>query len=570
MHHASRYNTVRHTKCWSKHEKGARPLFFTQVVAVENEMKRKCQKRAYFFIFILVVLISSCAPKKKIEYPSQLLEEYKSKTEAADALYKAGSYTCLKESFHVYKELLGIHYDQKNTSEKLIKTAILLVLRQKELGIHDGTYSKEVLHLIQENPSLAEYSTYLDLVESMHILTKGKRWNFIDDSRKADMAREKLEENIKLWNQKLEEKSTTEEFYAFLSIAENCHFPFYLRDKQAIQKKQDFSSLLEIFPESLLIQFKLSLCPEEDIDSLRSVLRQEPRYYEIHYFLGDHALKQGLLITAEKNYLECYKHIPESVPAVISLASVYFALEELEQSLEFYDKAIAIIPELREALLGKAICLSYLNRHEEAIEVCKEVLRLGGYLPGDTHYWLAWNQNELENLDDAWKNVENSKGYLVGYSQVFSLAGVIAFKKNDRDTAEKNFIEAMKLDFDNFEASYYLGKIYAAKQEWEKSGKYYESASLCQYRREKATERKITEIENSDFSEERKNKLLSKKKFQLKKTVLTKATCFYNAAAGYFNAGRNDQALKLAEQALSHSALKEKAGELIAEIKDRN
>ncbi len=426
-----------------------------------------------------------------------------------------------------------------------------------------------MLNLIQENPSLAEYSTYLNLVESMHILTKGKRWNFIDDSRKADMAREKFKENIELWNQKLEEKSTTEEFYAYLSIAENCHFPFYLRDKQVIQKKQDFSSLLEIFPESLLIQFKLSLCPEEDIENLRSVLQQEPRYYEIHYFLGDHALKRRLLITAEKNYLECYKHIPESVPAVISLASVYFAFEELEQSLEFYEKAIALVPELREALLGKAICLSYLDRHEEAIEVCQEVLRLGGYLPGDTHYWLAWNQNEMERLDEAWKNVENSKEYLVGYSQVFSLAGVIAFKKKDTDIAEKNFLEALKLDFDNFEASYYLGKIYAAKQEWEKSGKYYESASLCQYRREKATERKITEIENSDFSEERKHKLISKKKFQLRKNVLTKATCFYNAAAGYFNAGKNEEALKLAEQALSHSVLKEKAEELIVQIKAR-
>lgn len=532
-------------------------------------MKKKSQTREYFLIFFLIVLISSCAPKKKVELSSPQPNEFQDKTESADALYKTGSYMCLRESFQLYKELLGIPHYQKNTSEKLIKTAILLVLRQKELGIYDDTYSEEAFNLIQENPSLSEYSTYLDLVDSIRILTKGTRRNIIDDSRRADRIREKLKENIELWNQKLEEKSTTEEFYAYLSIAEDCHFPYYLRDKQVIKKKEDFSTLLEIFPESLMIQFKLSLCPKEDIESLRSVLQQEPRYYEIHYFLGEHALKQRLFITAEKNYLECFKHIPESLPTVISLASVYFAFEELEQSLEFYEKAIALVPEYREALLGKAICLTYLGRHEEAIEVCQEILRLGGYLPGDTHYWLAWNQNELEKLDEAWENVENSKAYFVGYSQVFSLAGVIAFKKEDIDIAEKNFLDALKLDFNNCEASYYLGQLYAVKKKWKKSGEYYEMAAISQFRKEKATGRKIAEIEDSDFLEERKSKMLSKKKIQLRKTILTKATFFYNAAAGYINAGMNEQALKLAEQALFHSAFKEKAEELIVEIKER-
>ncbi|MDH4221067.1 MAG: hypothetical protein OEW23_20105, partial [Candidatus Aminicenantes bacterium] len=47
------------------------------------------------------------------------------------------------------------------------------------------------------------------------------------------------------------------------------------------------------------------------------------------------------------------------------------------------------------------------------------------------------------------------------------------------------------------------------------------------------------------------------------------ATFFYNAAAGYFNAEMDDQALKLAEQATSHITLKQKAEELILKIKER-
>jgi hypothetical protein len=44
---------------------------------------------------------------------------------------------------------------------------------------------------------------------------------------------------------------------------------------------------------------------------------------------------------------------------------------------------------------------------------------------------------------------------------------------------------------------------------------------------------------------------------------LTKATSWYNAAAGFYNAGFPNKALQLAEKAASHSALKEKADDLL-------
>ncbi len=395
------------------------------------------------------------------------------------------------------------------------------------------------------------------------------RGDIIDDSRRADARRERLMENMEKWRQELKEKSMTEEFYAYLYIARNCQFSYSIKGKKVIREEADLTPFQGIFAQSPLIQYKLALCPKEDIESLKKLLAKESRFHEIYYFLGEQALQRKLLITAEKNFLECFRYIPESLPTVISLASITFAFEELDKSLNFYDKAIALSPESRDALLGRAICLSYLDRHDEAIEVCNEILRLGGYYLGDTQYWLAWNQNELERLDEAWESVEKCKTYFIGYSQVFSLAGVIAYKREEKKVAEKNFQEALRLDSNNCEAAFYLGKIYADHREWAKSGEYYERAALCHYGKELALERKITEIEDSDFSEERKQKKIAQKKAQLKKTILTKATFFYNAAAGYFNARMNEQALELAQKALFHSALKEKAEELIQEIKQR-
>ena len=136
--------------------------------------------------------------------------------------------------------------------------------------------------------------------------------------------------------------------------------------------------------------------------------------------------------------------------------------------------------------------------------------------------------------------------------------------------AEKNFKEAYKLNATNCEAPFYLGKIYTRYLQWEKSGTYFEKAALCNFDKEKALEKKIEEIEKSAFSEERKKRLISMKKIQLKKRILTKATLFYNAAAGYFNAGMKRQALRLAQQAAFHSSIKDKAEELIRQIKNQD
>ena len=535
----------------------------------ERRMKKKDRViKSVCAIFLLIVSFS-CAPKKKVVLTPLQLEEFQDKAEAADRLYETGSYTCLKESCKIYRELLPIQHNQKSIKEKLIKAVILFIIRQRELGIHESTYFDEASALIRNNPFLSEFSTCLELADSIPVRTKGMKGDIIDDSRRSDSRRERLKENIEKWRQELEEKSKTEVFYAYLHIARNCHFTYITRENKVIGETADLTYLREIFPHSPLIKYKLSFCPQEDVEGLRKLLQTEPRFYEIHYFLGEQALNQGLLVTAEKNFLECFEHIPESLPTVISLASISFAFEDFEKSLDFYDKAISMVPEFREALLGKAICLSYMERHEEAIEVCNEILRLGGYYLGDTCYWHAWNQNELERLDEAWESVEKSKTYFVGYSQVFALAGVIAYKKGEKEVAETNFKEALKLDPNNCEAAFYLGKIFGERQEWARSGEYYERAALCHYGKELALERKIAEIEGSDFSEERKQKMIAKKKVQLKNTILTKATFFYNAAAGYFNAEMDDQALKLAEQATSHITLKQKAEELILKIKER-
>lgn len=68
------------------------------------------------------------------------------------------------------------------------------------------------------------------------------------------------------------------------------------------------------------------------------------------------------------------------------------------------------------------------------------------------------------------------------------------------------------------------------------------------------------------MGEERKARLLARKKFQMEKTRLTKATAYFNAAAGYYNAGIPDKALTWVRNAAAHPYFEQKAKDFITLI----
>jgi tetratricopeptide (TPR) repeat protein len=512
--------------------------------------------RAVLLIILLAVLINSCAPKKP-EITPQQLAEYDKIIKEADTLYERGAYTCLKQAFTLYEEALAFPVFQDQNREKLLRTAILLAVREKELGFLEDTYLKKASNLITITPALADYSTILKIASTLPRKTAGIVGDFVEDGQRVVIPFDEIKENFADWLSVLKQKSKEDALYAYFSIS------FHEAFSYLIKENSDFASIQEAHTDSPLIRYKLSLYPKESAENLEKLLQDDPGFYEAYYFLGQIAFKMGQLITAEKNLLKAYQDFPESSSIMISLASLYFAFEELDKSLEYYEKSIKMAPNYRDALLGKAICLSYLGRHQEAIETCNIILTLGKYYLGETHYWLAWNQNELGELENAWENIENSKKYLIGYGQVYSLAGTIAFNQKNLDEAENNFIEACKQDASNGDPPYYMGKIKAIREDWLNSGVYFERASSHYQIKEELIQKRIKDIENSAFSEERKRKHVARKKNQLSKLQLTKATAWYNAAAGYYNAGMKEKALELVQKAASHSALKDKAQELL-------
>ncbi len=514
-------------------------------------------------ILVFAVIWASCSGPKKPEVTPQQLAQYNLRFKEAEAHGSRSNYLGLRRAYQIYHELLSFPAFRQKTGESYMHTALLLALREKELGIKDSKVISQAQAVIAQNPRLKGFQRYLGIVSRIPIKTKGITGEEMGSDNEMDDYFGWVKQNVEPINAHLKENSASSELFAYLYIA------FHGAYRHRFEEHDDMSSLKNIYPVSPLIRFKLSIYPDLDPKSLKALLSDYPELYEAELYLGDVELSQGKVLSAEKRYLKAFENIPESTSAAISLANVCFHLEEFDRCLEYNDLALELAPEYRDAILGKAMCLGYLGQHEDALSELQKLMDLGKYYIGETHYWTAWNFNELGRTDEAGLNVEKAKNYLIGHQEVMSLSGLVAYQQKRLDQAEQDLTEALKLNPYECEAAFYLGKINSDREEWAESGQFFERAATCNRQTEAALNAKINEIEESGMSDARKEKHIRKKKTQLLQTIRTKATAYFNAAAGFYNAKMLEKALLLAEKAAEYPIIRDKAQELVTTIKQK-
>jgi tetratricopeptide (TPR) repeat protein len=509
-------------------------------------------------ILAAVLFSLACAPAAKVETgppPAELVR----KASAADAQVKRGCYAGYKEAIRIYQELYVQPSMKPQVALPYLRSLVLMIVREREIGILDHHRYQTGIEIIRENPSLEAFVTLFNAADSLSPRTRGIMQDIdpVALKRVYDNQIDQRQAKESLYN-----KALTEDYYAYLYAAFFTGYGYY-----AERVEESIKGILARYPDSILMKYKNAIYPRPDRDRLLALLQADPEFYEAVYHLGELAITEGSLLEAEGHFLKALDGLSESPQVPIYLASIYTATEEFEKSLEYYDRTLALSPQYRDAILGKGISLSSLGAHKEAIEVLKKNLELGFYLIGESYYWIAWNDHALKDDDKAQENIEESKKRLPTNSEVFSLAGTIAFEKGELDRAEKEFLEALKHNDKNADALLNLGLLYGQQKKWPDSAAHYERAAFVIEGSEDGIVAKIAEIRNSRLSEERKAKMLAKKEQQLKITRTTKATAFYDAATGYFNAGDKAKAMDLAGRAAAHPQFKAKAEELIKQIK---
>ena len=513
--------------------------------------------------FCALSMAAACASAKRtpvattpppVDWPARLAE--------ADALYDAGHYTALRDARRIYGEALKAG-GRADAAERFVRASIALGLREKQLGIlSDGTPGDFDV-LAAANPALSRYAPWFELLAGLPNKIKGIPGIDQTGGRTLDAQLDWVSTRVPAIDQELERSAQTDDLAAALCLALRAEFSF------KFDKKLDPKAVLGLHPGSRLVIFQAAVSPAFDLEPLEALLALDPGFSEVHFYLGEAALMAGKLLTAERHYLAVRDMIPESLSVLISLAKVAFQMEETESCLEWNEKALALLPTYRDALLGQGLALGYLGRNEEALAVLGRLLELGTYYMGEGHYWTAWNLNELGRLEEARRSIEAAKVFLVGVSDLAALSGIIAYRLGRLADAEKDLREALNLDPSASDAAYYLGKLYADRKDWLDSGIYFAGAAMTYEDKERGLETKIGEIEGSEMSPERKVRLVARKRAQILSVQATKATCQYNGAAGYHNAGSFKRALDLARLAAAHPAFAEKAAELIKIIQSR-
>jgi tetratricopeptide (TPR) repeat protein len=504
-------------------------------------------------LLVLPLLLVSCAARNT---PGTVpTPEEESKIREASAALAGRNYQSFKKAFRLYAGLCARPGLQRALAEDYLRAGLLLGLRQKDLGIVDPVPLDTVGRLISIDPRLASYRAELDIARLLSHRSRGIMSDVDPQVVHYYDHPDELQKLIKT----VAGRSASSEVAAYV-LAE---YEGYDNHKKI---EPDLDALLRLHPSSLLLRFVKAAIPRENPELLEELLAADPACLEVHYFLGNASLAQGHLLEGERRYERALEAIPESPQITVRLAGVAFATEDFERSVGFYDQTLALMPEFREAFLGKAIGLSYLGRSAEAMEILQHLLDLGEYLMGESHFWLAWNLYAMERYAEARDHIEEAKK-LLGEGQVYTLAGQISVGLKEDEAAKSNFLEALKFSPSDSDALFGLSGIFARQQLWEKSGDYARRAAEVHEAQVASLGEKLAEIKASTLSENRKAKLARRKQAQIDQALLLSATCFYNAAAAFVNAGLTDKALPCALKAASHPALKDKAQDLADRIR---
>ncbi|MDH4196320.1 MAG: tetratricopeptide repeat protein, partial [Candidatus Aminicenantes bacterium] len=452
-------------------------------------------------VSLAAILLAACAarpvvsPPPAVEAPPPVAPAFdlEGKIVQAEALFNKGGYVHLRGAFSLYQEIEKFAPDKKPFAAGYAMTALLLAIRAKETGVRNDAYLEKGRELVGSGEALAALAPAVEIVDLMPVKTLGV-W---DDSPAQEAAPQEKVPDLELAGTDLTARLAAGPFFAYL------HAVVQELAGQNDEAKADLAEALKMFPDSLLLKFKQATLLPPDLPLLEAIAEEDSEFFESFLGQGQVALAGGALITAEKHLLRAQEGVPESPLIAILLASVNFGTEEYDRSLAFYEKTLDVAPAYKEALLGKAICLSCLGRSTESIPVLEDLLARGPGLKGECLFWLAANFHELGDNERAAIEIEKAKDALpVG--RVFTLAGTIAFERGLLDAAEMDFKAAVGLDTGESDAFFGLGKIYAQKAVWMDSAMNFMFAGYGFEFEEKKIQTKIGQVEGSTMPEERK------------------------------------------------------------------
>jgi tetratricopeptide (TPR) repeat protein len=200
--------------------------------------------------------------------------------------------------------------------------------------------------------------------------------------------------------------------------------------------------------------------------------KKHPQFAEGYEILADHLYQKKKYRLARAFYQKAIDLIPEYTNALIGLGNIYFyVLEDYGRSTYYYDAALKRDPSSAAALFGKALVLQQLGSYQESNAVLDRMLGLNlarnkwidgvadtQYYKGQGNYLKAYNYYLMKVPGSARDLVDLAVKYLPESLEIHYLSGLLFYDANELEPARKDFLRVASSG--NCDAQLHLGFIY--------------------------------------------------------------------------------------------------------------
>jgi tetratricopeptide (TPR) repeat protein len=371
-----------------------------------------------------------------------------------------GCYTCLKMAFD--------RASQAGAHAHATEAALLLAARSKELGLPFEPWLDRARERMPTGP---DWTMYAEIVEALRIDPLGGN----KDAILTELAlRRTGRETVSGWREDLKVGPGSALFRAYLDLSLAC-------GSQTAEQEGAVASARDAFPDAPLIAYRIGLCGMGSRTPLVAMRDADPELVDLDLPIARFALdpsQQPDQEEALRRFASLRTAFSDSPVLPASIGNVHQERAEWIEALGSYDATLALVPGHRDALLGRVVSLSNLGRHDEAISSATSLLELGNWFMGAGHFWRAWNNYHLGQIESARADVDRAKTLMVN-APTFVLSGMIDWRQKQLDASEAEFVEALKVDAGQCEAAALLGTVRTEKRLWAEAAAAFQQAVRC-------------------------------------------------------------------------------------------
>ncbi|HZT78563.1 MAG TPA: hypothetical protein VFA27_18075 [Vicinamibacterales bacterium] len=506
----------------------------------------------------ILVAVAACSPTRR---PALTPGPSPARLAAADAELRAGCLDCLIAAYEQYTSLRGTPGAEPAATAGAIRAAVLVALRERELGMIDDGYGAKARELITANEQVSPALAALpDIADTLPASRGG-----IGHAVSTDAALERLRalrQHRDAWLALLRNAAHDEVAAAYVWVAVACDAV----DAPMLAPTEIFD-VASAFAGAPLVVYREALCRRTDVPTLESILAADPRFVETAYSIGFAALaaRPPQLDEADQWFRRAYAWRPKWPSLTLAMGGVALSGEEFERARGLYEETLALEPHSGDAMFGDLRALTYAGAPQEAIAMADRMIA-DRWSVGDARYWRAFNELQLSRLDEAWQDVEDAARTLID-AQVPKLAGLIAYRRQQLDVAIARFTTSFERNPLDCETRFYLGVVHADRQHWPQTADALAGAAECFQNAEIGLTEEIARIRASTLADDRKARQIARREQQVADGRRRIAASWFDIAVADYSLSKRDEARAFAEKVSGDEQFGERARALLARMR---